>query len=178
MPKLTDSAILLALISAILFSCSTAHFNGFLTEVNLDVDMMERSFHQVIYEGLILFLTLPVFQILILISGAWVFYARVVLPEYIIYVRKNYSIKRKIVTFKVFWRSKHVASNIEKRELKRSNNLGAYTLSAILFLGLLAFFEIKGKNQAKEILSQHFNIENNTYNIIRVPIIRVRVAII
>ena len=49
-----DSAIFLAGFTAVLYAWSTAYYNGYLHVLHLDSDMMERSFHQVIYNGLLI----------------------------------------------------------------------------------------------------------------------------
>ena len=82
MQKFIDSAVLLAVSTALLFSWGTANYHGFLIATKLDSDMMERNFHQVIYEGLILAFS-PVLLSLILISIVLFFYAHIIFPTYI-----------------------------------------------------------------------------------------------
>ena len=60
-----DSAVFIAGFTALLYTWSTAHYHGFLGTLRLDADMMERSFHQVIYSGLLISFA-PVIIILIL----------------------------------------------------------------------------------------------------------------
>lgn len=54
---LLNSAGLIVLTTAFLFASSTAYTNAFLRRLGLDSDLMERSFHQVIYHGFVINLT-------------------------------------------------------------------------------------------------------------------------
>ncbi|MBB1353518.1 hypothetical protein H5072_05635, partial [Pseudoalteromonas sp. SR45-5] len=121
MTKFIDSAILLAICTALLFSWSTAHYHGFLIAAHLDSDLMERSFHQVIYSGLMLSM-LPLFLVLFTVSALLYSYSHMLLPEYVNFVRRSYKAKRKVVKTRKYWVGKRIAPEIEKREKKRFNN--------------------------------------------------------
>lgn len=60
---LLNSAGLIVLTTAFLFASSTAYTNALLRRLGLDSDLMERSFHQVLYHGFIInlsyFMALP-----------------------------------------------------------------------------------------------------------------------
>ncbi|MCG7570519.1 hypothetical protein MHM89_11305 [Pseudoalteromonas sp. CNC9-20] len=70
--KLFDSAGVAAAITAYLYCASTAFNHGYLNTLGLDSDLLERSFHQTIYSGLILslsnflWLTLGIFCLTVL----------------------------------------------------------------------------------------------------------------
>lgn len=59
---LLNSAGLIVLTTAFLFASSTAYTNALLRRLGLDSDLMERSFHQVLYHGFII--NLPFFMLL------------------------------------------------------------------------------------------------------------------
>lgn len=168
MTKFIDSAILLAICTALLFSWSTAHYHGFLIAAHLDSDLMERSFHQVIYSGLML-LMLPLFLVLLTVSALLYSYSHMLLPEYVNFVRRSYKAKRKVVKIRKYWVGKRIAPEIEKREKKRFNNYFILFGIATSFLLSLVYFENKGQNHAKELLEQHTKNETKGKNIISVP---------
>lgn len=51
--KLTDSAIILAGITAYLYCSSTAYTYGYLQYFELNAEVLDRNFHQTLYDGLI-----------------------------------------------------------------------------------------------------------------------------
>lgn len=70
---LLNSAGLIVLTTAFLFASSTAYTNALLRRLGLDSDLMERSFHQVLYHGFIInlpfLMALPfIFCLLVFIS--------------------------------------------------------------------------------------------------------------
>jgi len=166
--KFIDSAILLAVCTALLFSWSTAHYHGFLVTAHLDSDLMERSFHQVIYSGLVLAM-LPLFLTLFTVSALLYCYSHMLLPEYVNLVRRSYKAKRKVIKLRKFWIGKRVAPEIEKVEKKRFNNYFILFAIATSFLLSLIYFENKGQNHAKETLELHKKNETISKNIILVP---------
>ncbi len=62
---LLNSAGLIVLTTAFLFASSTAYTSALLRRLGLDSDLMERSFHQVLYHGFIInllfLMALPLF---------------------------------------------------------------------------------------------------------------------
>jgi len=166
--KFIDSAILLTVCSALLFSWSTAHYHGFLVTAQLDSDLMERSFHQVIYSGLVLAI-FPLFIISFSVSALLYCYSHMLLPEYVNLVRRSYKVKRKVVKLRKFWVGKRVAPDIEKREKKRFNHFFIIFVVATSFLISLVYFENKGQSHAKETLEFHQKGETSSKNTILVP---------
>jgi len=166
MPKFIDSAILLAISTAVLFSWSTAHYMGFLFEADLDINMMERSFHQVIYNGLLLAFY-PVIVVLIFICILLFFYAHIILPEYIKQIRRSYKFRKKIAKFRRYWIGKRVTSQVEKNAMERFNNFGLLTILSLTFLFSLVYFENEGKKEAQIIMEKVQN-ESEPHDMIRV----------
>jgi len=167
--KPIDSAIVLAISTAILYSWSTANFHGYLTTAKLDSDMMERSFHQVIYSGLVLSFG-PILFALISYACALFVYSHAIFPCYIDYVRSGIGAKRKVVKFRRFWVGKRIAPAIERREKSRFNKVGVYTLLALLFIISLVYFEKKGSLQANEVLGNYLTNNEKSDGIIEVNI--------
>lgn len=167
MSKFIDSAILLGVCTALLFSWSTAHYHGFLVVAKLDADLMERSFHQVIYSGLVLSI-LPLFITLFFISAILFLYSHVVVHEYVNYVRKNFKNKRKVVKLRKYWIGKRVSPQIEKKEKRRFNYFALLFVIATAFLLSLVFFENKGNKHAKASLKE-YEEKTNKNNLISVP---------
>lgn len=169
MRKPLDSAIFLAACTALLYSWSTANYHGFLTTVNLDSDMMERSFHQVIYSGLVVSFG-PILLIFFLIAITLFFWSHAILPSYIDWVRGSVKSKRRVVKFRRYWIGKRITPAIEKQEKKRFNYAALYSLSCFAFIVSLVYFENKGHQQAKDILAKHMADDNSTASMVSVVI--------
>ena len=52
--SLLDSGIILAAITACLYAVGTAEYGGYLGELGLDANVLDRNFHQVVYRGFFL----------------------------------------------------------------------------------------------------------------------------
>lgn len=169
MKKPIDSAILLAACTALLYSWSTANYHGFLTTVGLDSDMMERSFHQVIYSGLVVSFA-PILLMLFLVAFVSFIWSHAILPSYIDWVRASVKSKRRVIKFRRYWIGKRITPTIEKNEKSRFNRAAIYSLSGFVFIVSLVYFENKGQQQAKDIIAKHLAGENNPGNMISVVI--------
>ena len=115
MRKTFDSAFLLALITAVVYCWSTARYNGFLHAANLDTDMMERNFHQVMYSGLVISFKY-LLEFLIVVTLIWLLYAHLILPIYVDCLRNSIKLRRKAVKLRRFCLGKRKDTIIEKRE--------------------------------------------------------------
>ncbi|MBL0612263.1 hypothetical protein JD508_18715 [Aeromonas jandaei] len=71
---LLNSAGLIVIITAFLFGSSTAYTNSELRLLGLDSDLMERSFHQVLYHGFIMNLMFIFFMPVFLFLVSFVYY--------------------------------------------------------------------------------------------------------
>lgn len=169
MKKAFDSALLLALATAALYCWSTARYNGFLHAANLDTDMMERNFHQVIYSGLVIsFQYLLVF--LIVVTLVWLLYAHLILPLYVECVHGSIKAKRYVVKFKKFWLGKRKDTVIERQEKQRLNSCLVFLVGAGVFVASLAYFERQGAQSAQSLLSSYKSEQDHTYNFISTTI--------
>lgn len=169
MRKNIDSAMLIAICTAILYSWSTANYQGFLSTAKLDPDIMERSFHQVIYSGLLISFA-PII-ITIIIATVFIFiYAHALLPMYIDYLKTGIKAKRNIINLKYFWVGKRKTPQIEIRARKFFNRVACLSLVAIVFIGTMFFAEAKGSKKAKDLLKDHFDVNKHKYSSIEVEI--------
>lgn len=169
MGKSVDSAILLAVCTAILYSWSTANYHGFLITANLDSDMMERSFHQVIYGGLVISFG-PILLMLVVASPSLFFWSHAILPSYIDWVRGSIRSKRRVIKFRRYWVGKRITPVIEKQEKSRFNRIAVYSIAGVVFICSLAYFENKGQQQASEIIEKHIASDNSPSSMITVLI--------
>ncbi|MBL0511832.1 hypothetical protein [Aeromonas media] len=71
---LLNSAGIIVLATAFLFGSSTAYTNALLGTLGLDSDLMERSFHQVLYHGFIINLLYIVMMPFVLFSISYLAY--------------------------------------------------------------------------------------------------------
>ena len=169
MGKSIDSAIFLAVCTALLYSWSTANYHGFLIAASLDSDMMERSFQQVIYGGLIVSFG-PILLMLFIASLSLYFWSHAILPSYIDWVRSSVRSKRRVIKFRRFWIGKRITPAIEKQEKSRFNRIALYSLSGVAFILSLVYFENKGQQQANEVLEKHMASDNSPGSMITVSI--------
>ena len=154
MPKFIDSAVFLVVCTAVLFSWSTANYNGFLLVAGLDTDMMERSFHQVIYSGFILSFG-PVVLILIILLVSLYLYSHAILPAYVDLLRGSYKLKRKAVKIRNFLSGERETPELERKAKIMFNRFAIVCVVATAFISGLVYFEMKGQSGAKKILQNH-----------------------
>ncbi|PAU71178.1 hypothetical protein [Vreelandella alkaliphila] len=169
MRKPIDSAIFLAACTALLYSWSTANYHGFLIAASLDSDMMERSFHQVIYGGLVISFG-PIILMLIVASLSLYFWSHAVLPSYIDWVRGSIKSKRRVIKIRRYWIGMRVSLGIEDQEKRRFNRVALYSLAGMVFILSLVYFENKGQQQAKEIIDRHMANDNSPGSMVTVLI--------
>lgn len=164
-----DSAVFLAGFTAVLYTWSTAYYNGFLGVLRLDADMMERSFHQVIYSGLLISFA-PALLILIFSAFLSYLYSHGLLPAYIDWVRKSIQSKRKAVKLRRFWFGKRNSPPIELRAKAFFTKIALLTLLGILYVTSLVYFEFEGKKGAKELIEAHMAGKNKPNQMIKTRI--------
>lgn len=164
-----DSTLLIAILTALPFSFSTAHYHGYLSKAKLDSDIMERSFHQVVYDGLILSF-FPMILCFVLIATALWFYSHALVPVYFDYVRGSIKPKRRIIKLKNYWVGKRVTPKLELEAKAKFNRAFIISIVVVLFLAGLIYFERKGENRAEAVLKQHFERVSEAKNLIGVEI--------
>ncbi|OZG73095.1 hypothetical protein BTA51_11400 [Hahella sp. CCB-MM4] len=169
MKRSIDSAIFLAAFTGLLYTWSTAYYHGYLGVMGLDADMMERSFHQVIYGGLLNSFS-PIFAILLLATPILFLYSNAVLPSYIDWVRGSVRAKKRVIKFRHFWFGKRNEAYVERRAKKITSNVAIFTAFVFLYIVSLVYFEHKGVIKAKAILEKHVTGKNKFTDMINVVI--------
>jgi hypothetical protein len=164
--KFTDSAVLLAGVTAYLFCSSSAYTNGYFQIFNLDSDVLDRNFHQAMYSGMILNL-LGIMMIPIAIAGTIFLYSTIVL-EIKRKISKNFSFGRKLVRLKKIlgMKTKKVRP-IESYYKKLFKKSGVAVFISTGFILAMLNFEINGRDSALKIKEK---IVSNTYNLVSVEV--------
>lgn len=160
-----DSAIFLAGFTASLYAWSTASYQGFLSVLHLNPDMMERNFHQVIYSGLLIAFA-PALIMLIIATATLYFYSHAILPSYIDWVRKSISSKRKAIKLRRFWYGKRNSPPIEVQAKSLFTKFFLITIFGISFALSLAYFEKLGSKKAEKLIKLHQEGMNNVGSLV------------
>lgn len=169
MRRSIDGAIFLAGLTAILYTWSTAAYNGYLDVAKLDADMMERSFHQVIYGGLLVSFG-PILLLAILSAIALYVYSHALLPSYIDWIRGSVKIKRKVVKVRRFWVGKRNSPPVELRAKSIFSKAALLTLFGVAYICSLVYFERNGSQKAKDDIETHIKHENKPVQMIKVEL--------
>lgn len=145
-----DSAMWLAALTGLLYTWSTAHYQGYIRYLGLSADMMERNFHQVIYDGLLVSFA-PILVASFLLATALWFYSYLILPSYIDWLRSSVSRRRKIIRLKrkLFGRRSETA--METRAKYLFLRVFLIVGVGIFYLLSLVYFEAKGSDKAREL---------------------------
>ncbi|MCW8890865.1 MAG: hypothetical protein OQL20_09430 [Sedimenticola sp.] len=158
--KILDSAAILACVTAFLYSASTAFTHGYFALLNLDSDILDRNFHQIIYHGMILniwtILTVPfIWAVFVTIHSAY----KIELSNYLF---KSFSNGRKFVGLKKKLKlstKKHRA--FERKYRTRNNNAWVILFVSVIFLLTMVKYESQGKEEARQLL---LKIEKGEFN--------------
>lgn len=145
-----DSAVLLAATTACLYCVGTAHYGGYLSALQLDADVLNRDFNQIVYNGFLLSFVPAFTLIALLFLGSWI-YSHAILPEANDLLRKSYHNR------KVFLRAKHRLwgrrkdSPLELRHKRRTLRISTGVVLALGLIFSLQQFEQKGKSDAEAL---------------------------
>ena len=149
---LRDSALYLAVITAILYCISTAHAEGYMSALLLDANILERDFHQVLYHGLIVSFA-PAFKFLFVLTCVSYIYSHGALPDFVKWLKRSKRNKRKFIKFKS-WFTGRKGSAAEAFAKQRTIKALRCSFLALMFLFSLAYFERQGKAEALTLLSK------------------------
>jgi hypothetical protein len=138
---LKNSAIIVTLITAFFYCSSTVYTHAYLKSLGLDSDVLERSFHAVVYQGFVFNL-----QSMITISFAIIGIAslRVLL---IIPFRRSIKIKRKMDYCKAKFLKFLYKENIELDSYDKSFFIGWISAAKIFILFTLALVALVASEQ-------------------------------
>ena len=164
-----DSAVFIAGFTALLYTWSTAFHHGFLYTLRLDADMMERSFHQVIYSGLLISVA-PVIILLLFSAFILFLYSHLMLPSYIDWAKKSIKTKRKIVKFRRSWLGKRSSPPIELRAKALFAKVALFAFVGFFYVVSLAYFESLGNDYANDTIRNHLESKNDPTEIVKLKI--------
>lgn len=171
MNKTIDGAVYLAISTAILYSWSTAFYHGYLGIANLDSDMMERSFHQILYTGLVISYMPIVLGLLGAFSVCFA-YGRLIVPEYVRYMRKGFKQRRRVIKLRNWWfgkgKGKKKDTPIEIKEKLRSNYFGLLLFLSVFYVVSLDHFQDQGRKEARRIIGTYFDGKRDKYREIKI----------
>jgi hypothetical protein len=144
---LLDSGIALAVGTAYLYCASAAHTSGYLHELALDGDVLDRNLQQILYDGFLISFA-PVLLALATYAAVRFLYSHVILPDINDALRKSWNRKYKFLKLKHRWLGKRKDSAIERREKKHSMMFAFLVAAFFVLVFSLAHFESKGRQAA------------------------------
>ncbi len=148
-----NSAVLLTAATAFLYCISTAYFGGYLHSLHLDADVLDRNFHQVLYNGFLISFT----QVLVstfVYAIVRILYSRVFLPSLTDWLRRARVNRRRYIKARraLFGKRKH--TEVERRQRERTTTALGYCALSFVFFLVLVYFEGQGKKDALAIMKQ------------------------
>ena len=161
--KSFNSAFFVAAVTAFLYASSTAYTYGYFGVLDLDGNVLDRNFHQIIYHGMILnilsFILAPLlFALLVTIHAAY----KIEMSQF---VSKKFSNARRLVNLKKKLRFATKKKSIMARKYSRRMCIW-WSVASGVFLTFMALviFERQGVNAAKVLLS---DIEEGQFKSVR-----------
>lgn len=164
-----NSAILLTAATAFLYCVSTAHYGGYLGPLHLDADILDRNFHQVLYNGFLISFG-PMFWFLAGYGLMRLFYSHFVLPEIIDWLRHGISRRRRFLKFRHRWFGKRKDSLYEKNQKQHAIRALLYVALALALIASLVYFESLGKRAARKMQDRLEAEQIATANLVQVKI--------
>jgi len=159
--KLADGAIIIAVITAALYAFSMAEYNGFLYQIELDPNVLERSFHLTVYSGMVkLYLKIFILFLILIVS---IFIIYIILIPLIALAFDKLPKKTKKFLGHIYKKYKgDLSTDSHTDRLAGKAVVVIQLLSAILLIlvGILLSlrsFEIEGENRAKKKMDTFFN---------------------
>ncbi|KEI70150.1 hypothetical protein [Endozoicomonas elysicola] len=150
--KLIDGGLLLAIISAILFSLSIANYNGYLVGLGVETGFILRNSYQILYNALFVIL-LPVLQGVPFLLGSIIVF-RFAATVYTSLICFSYNTRKKAVIIRGFFRINTRDSKSEVFANKLIDRFFPSLIFIFLFFGSLYYAEIQGKEKAINFLKE------------------------
>jgi hypothetical protein len=139
---LLNSGIGIAACTAFLYCVSTAYYGGFLSELHLDSEILDRNFHQVLYNGFLICFA-QAFLVLATYAVTGFFYSYALLPIINDEIRRSRHRKRQFLKLKHQILGKRKDSKIEQKEKRKTINALVYVAIGLAFIFTLTYFEKK-----------------------------------
>lgn len=153
---LLHSGTFLAVATAFLYCVDAAYYEGYLIPLQLDANVLDRNFHQVLFNGFLVFLA-PAFSALSVYVVARPLYSHAFLPSLNDWLRRRRERRRRFLKLKHLCLGKRKDPLIERREKQRTVTLFAYLATVIAFILSLAYSLNQGKKAGLELVEKTNN---------------------
>lgn len=160
MKKIIDSGLIIVVITALIYSISTAYNSGFLYQLGIEPDMIVKTGHQVMYNGMMLIMLKVVFYISTYWITALVFIGIIVVFYAMIYDDISRKAKQKIrlLKAKVINNKNNFFSKFEYSIVypivKFSAKSFFIVLVPFMFIFALYFSEVEGRKEAEKLIEK------------------------
>ncbi len=151
--QLLESGMVIAVVTAILYCVSAAYNGGYFYPLQLDSDVLDQNFHQVLYNGFLVSFV-PAFEGLIIYVLLRILYSHALFPEFNNLLRKSWGKKRWFIKQKQRFFGKGKDSKIEQDKKQYSIKILVYSVFFLGFLLSMVYFESIGKKAAYSILEK------------------------
>jgi hypothetical protein len=151
--SLLDSGAVLAAITAFLYCVSTAQYGGYLYGLQLDADILERNFQQVLYRGFVD--SFPqIFLALLFYTCMRFLYSHMFLPSLENWLKKSRKQKRQYLKLRQGLFGKRKDSEVVRQAKKHTITYVLLVMAFLAFILMLVYFESKGHSSADTILKK------------------------
>ena len=155
MNKTIDNALILTMFTAFLYTASVAHFNAYLSTLGIESDFITRTTEQILYYSIFVVGAATIILGMILLIVASV--SSILLMSFLRYLIKDYRFKRFLVKLRNQPEKKgNLNSFVKLEEIlgKIIKVLVIIFIVPLIFIGIMAYFEMEGKKKANELLNE------------------------
>ena len=161
---LFESGIVIAVGTAVLYCVNAAYFGGYFSPLQLDADLLDQNFHQILYNGFLksFFPALIGIVLYIFLSviyfGVKIFYSDWLFPKFNVFFQKKLDESKWLIKQRQRFIDMKNDNKIDHDFENHLSNIMRYPVILIGFLLLLIYFESEGHKAASIILKK---IETN-----------------
>lgn len=152
--KLSDSAVILAFITAFFYCVGTAGNRGYYRVFKLDPDVLDLGFHNILYSGLLLAFV-PLFKIIFISLLVFFIVSSLIVPAYFDGLVNNFKVRRRNVRWKRKFFGNRDDYELEKKLKSITKDLAVFTVLMIAFICFLAYIEKGQHEKANRIVSDN-----------------------
>ncbi len=150
MNKYLNSATVLAIITTTLYVSGVASYHGYLLVLDLDSDMMERSFNLTLYRGFIVIFVELIWAayalIIVLVLNTYLF-----IPVLLWYMKRGFKQSRRIIKIKRMFKYR---VKIQQDSATRLTNTLVVFSCIVFTVFSLSYIENKGRTRAYDLLKR------------------------
>ncbi|MFB2653860.1 hypothetical protein [Shewanella seohaensis] len=151
---LKNSALVISLITAFFYCSSMVYTHAYLRRLGLDSDVLERSFHAVVYQGFMFNLSAMMITLMIFTALVWV--RTIVIIDFRKFVKTSRRNARRVCTLKnkllnFFNIKRRSFREDEKILIKKAIIVSQFFLLLLIALFILAKYEQRGGNVANTL---------------------------